>query len=289
MLKIDASAPERIEAFFQALNFRPSRRLGQNFLNDDTLLSAIANAGVDGESPFVFEIGPGPGTLTRHLLRQGKPLVAIEKDSRVIPWLTRSFASVTDFSLIHGDILAFDFGPWIERLGQKPPVVGNIPYSITSPILFHLLAARDVLGRATLLVQKEVAERLCAEPGSKAYGSLTLLFRLYADVDTLLEVPRQSFVPAPRVDSALLSIRWLERPRIQDVAPKALESLVRRSFAHRRKTLRNNLKGGWPEESVEGLSQTLGLDLQRRAETFSLEEFAEMARALGPEAPQRAR
>lgn len=289
MLKIDAGAAERIDAFFQALNFRPSRKLGQNFLNDDTVLGAIADAGVDAESPFVFEIGPGPGTLTRHLLRHGKPVVAIEKDARVIPWLTRSFASVPDFSLIHGDILALDFRPWIQRLGQKPPVVGNIPYSITSPILFHLLAARDVLGRATLLVQKEVAERLSAEPGSKAYGSLTLLFRLYADVDTLFDVSRQCFVPSPQVDSALLSIRWLDGPRIEDVAPKALESLVRRSFAHRRKTLRNNLKGGWPETSLDGLRQALGLDLQRRAETFSLEEFAEIARALGPEAPQRAR
>lgn len=249
------------------------KALGQNFLVDPSALDAIADA--VGAAPLVVEIGPGPGTLTERLLARAERVVAVEKDERFVGMLAEELGTER-LRVVHGDILRTPIAPLAENL--RPPVAGNIPYNITTPILLSLLAQREHTAHAVVMIQREVADRLLARVGTKAYGSLTILFRAHADVARVRNVPASCFVPRPRVDSTVLSFTWRDEPVVPIGDPAHFEAVVRTAFGQRRKTLRNALRANYSDEKIERGADVV--DLGRRAETLDLETFAALAARL---------
>jgi 16S rRNA (adenine1518-N6/adenine1519-N6)-dimethyltransferase len=245
-------------------------RLGQNFLSDRSILEKIVDAaGVTGDDTVV-EIGPGPGTLTRVLSRKAKRVIAIELDERLYEKLRAELPGLTNLELIHGDALKFPF----EAIGDFK-VVANIPYYITTPIIFRLLDAGKGLSTMTLTVQKEVAERIVAPPGGKDYGVLSIMVQYLAQVELKFMIPKEAFRPVPKVDSALLHIKILGKPSVSVRDEKTFSRVVKTAFSHRRKTLANSLKSLGDEMREKLIA--CGIDPGRRPETLSMEEFAKLA------------
>ncbi|MEC4675705.1 MAG: 16S rRNA (adenine(1518)-N(6)/adenine(1519)-N(6))-dimethyltransferase RsmA [Nitrospirota bacterium] len=247
----------------------PGRHLGQNFLYNTSILAGIIEAAGITREDVVVEIGPGPGRLTRMLAEKAKKLVAIELDDNLFQKLKICFAGYNNVELIHADALKFPF----ESIGDFR-VVANIPYYITTPIIFRLLEAGKSLKTMTLTVQKEVAERIVAAPGGKDYGVLSIMVQYHTRPELKFIIPKEAFRPVPRVDSAVLHIEVLESPSICVRDEKLFARLVRTAFSQRRKTLANSLK------SFSGIRERLvsaGIDPRRRPETLSLAEFAEIA------------
>lgn len=270
------SVRQEVEALLAEHGLHPKRALGQNFLIDAHTLDVIAQAATAHDPPALIEIGPGPGTLTRRLMAFGRPLTVIEKD-REWAQVLRQMSAVR---VIEGDFLDQDLATFFE--GLRPAVVGNIPYNVSSPILVALVRQRQVLGPTTLMLQKEVGDRLLAKPGTKAYGSLSVMLQTYADLERIRIVPPGAFLPPPKVHSMVLRISWLPEPRAELGDPMFYEEVVRTAFGQRRKMLRNSLSARFAE--AEAAAKEVALDLSRRAETLSVAEFAALARAL-----QRAR
>lgn len=255
---------------------RARRSLGQHFLRDDNIARKIASAVAPAPGDLILEIGPGEGALTRHLTGRGARLLLAEIDERAVEVLRAAFPG-DDAEVLHGDVLALDLTREAAARQTRLRVAGNIPYNITTPILFHLVDHRAAVRDATLMMQKEVAVRIAAPPGGKEYGILSVLTQLYADVRVLFDVSRNAFVPKPDVTSTVLRLSFLPGPRYP-VADEALaRAMVRAVFGQRRKTLRNSLRaflervgGGLPETPV----------LTRRPEELSVREFTELANLL---------
>lgn len=249
---------------------RPLKALGQNFLIDPGIAEAIvAKAGI-AAGDQVWEIGPGRGILTRALLKTGCQLRAFELDRRLEQSLREEFG--TRIELVMGDILRLD---WQEQFGigaQPLKLVANIPYNITSPLLTLLEKYHQHFDSITLMVQNEVADRICAPPACKAYGVMTLRLRRIFDASVLLKVPRGNFTPVPEVDSAVLALRPRAIPPTIPDLNKYL-SLITLAFSHRRKTLRNNLSSLADKPGLERIQRNSGIDLSRRGETLSETEF----------------
>ena len=264
------------QAFLKRYQLRTKKRLGQNFLIDGNVLDEIATTALRRGANGIIEIGPGPGTLTRRLAGPGRPLVAVEKDETLVDLLRHDFEDLGNVQIVHGDALD---GPLAARMTDidRPAVVGNIPYNISSALLLTLVEQRFELGPVCLLMQKEVVDRLLASPGSKAYGRLSILLQNHADPDSGIEVAPESFWPAPKVRSQVITWRWRSAPRVA-TNPDLLDRVVRAAFGQRRKTLRNALRATFHPTDVQDASRHL--DLSRRAEQLSLEEFAELAAAL---------
>jgi 16S rRNA (adenine1518-N6/adenine1519-N6)-dimethyltransferase len=263
------------------------KSLGQNFLTNRHVLDRIVEAAHLTPTSGVIEIGPGIGALTEPLVAKAGKVVAVELDQRLLPVLRELFAYQEGFEVIHGDARKVDFQQIIdERLSgcSDVQVIANLPYYITSPILTRLLSARYPLNQIIVMVQKEVAERLLAEPSSKAYGSLTLFVRYFAIVELVLKVPRHVFVPQPNVDSAVIRLIPRQQPLVQVLDEEMLFSLIRAAFHKRRKTLLNALSDqpviGLDKRQWHALLQHIGLDDRRRGETLTLEEFAQIAMAV---------
>lgn len=252
------------------------KRFGQNFLVDAGVVRDIAAAALHDAPKQVIEIGPGLGTLTSALLDLGAEVTAVEKDPGLVPLLEETLAG-RPFRLVHADALKTDLTA-LWPLGTRPTVAGNIPYNISSPLLVQLVAQRDRLGPVTLMVQTEVAERWMAKPGSKAYGSPTVLIQTWADIRRIRGVPPQCFLPPPKVHSTVVRFDWLPAPRVPVPDPAHYERTVRTAFGQRRKTLRNALRAGFSPEVVAAAEGAL--DLGRRAETLSLAELSTLAEAL---------
>lgn len=248
------------------------KSLGQNFLVDPSALDAIADA--TGSGALAIEIGPGPGTLTERLLERFERVVAVEKDARMVEIL-EALPGADRLEVLRADVLDTDLTP---HLVGRAPVAGNIPYNITTPILLKLLEHRLASEAAVLMVQKEVADRLAARVGTKAYGSLTILFSVHAAIERVRNVPAGCFVPRPRVDSTVLKLRWRDEPAVPLGDPAHFEAVVRAAFNQRRKTLKNALSSRFDAETVE--AGRSAVDLGRRAETLSIEEFAALAAAM---------
>jgi 16S rRNA (adenine1518-N6/adenine1519-N6)-dimethyltransferase len=253
------------------------KALGQNFLLDLNLTRKIARAAMPWTAATaVIEVGPGPGGLTRALLLEGAPrVIAVERDERCIAALQDVVAAADGrLSLYPGDALETDFA------GLAPPpwqVVANLPYNIATPLLLGWLAQAGSFTRITVLVQKEVAERLAARPGSKTYGRLSVAAQWRARVRLLFDIGPQAFVPPPKVTSTLVELEPRETP-LADAEPAKLERVTAAAFNQRRKMLRAALKPLWPDAD-EKLQQA-GIDPTRRAETLSIEEFCALARLL---------
>ena len=258
-------------------NFKFSKSLGQNLLIDDSVLEDIVNgAEVNGED-FVIEIGPGVGTLTAQLLMKAKKVTSIELDNDLIPILQQELGEHENFSLIHKDALKVDFN---EVIGDEQSVklVANLPYYVTTPIIVKLLKDGYNFKSLTIMIQKEVAERIDAEPDCKEYGSLSVLVQYYCDTKIVRKVAPSSFIPRPKVESIVIRLDRLAEPRVKTKDEKLMFELVRAGFNMRRKTLWNAAKSfKLSKEDLEKAFENSGVDPKRRAETLSLQEFANLA------------
>lgn len=255
-------------------NFKFTKSLGQNFLVDDSVPRDIVAGAEVNKEDLVIEIGPGVGTLTAQLLNAAKRVVAIELDKDLIPILNEELGSNENFSLVHNDALKVDFN---ELIGEEKSVklVANLPYYVTTPIIVKLLKENYKFKSLTIMVQKEVAERMNAEPGNKDYGALSLLVQYYCNTSIVRKVPPTCFIPRPKVDSIVIRLDRLENPKVEVQNEKLFFDIIRNSFNMRRKTLWNGTKSvGLSKEKLEIAFQKSGVDPKRRGETLSIQEFA---------------
>ena len=255
-------------------NFKFSKSLGQNFLVDDSVLNDIVNGAEVSNEDYVIEIGPGVGTLTAQLLRKAKRVTAIELDNDLIPILQAELGEYENFDLVHNDALKVDFN---ELIGDEQSVklVANLPYYVTTPIILKLLKDRYNFKSLTIMIQKEVAERMNAEPNCKEYGALSVLVQYYCNTSIVRKVPPTCFMPRPKVESIVIKLDRLEKPRVEAKDPKLMFELVRAGFNMRRKTLWNAAKTlKLEKEKLEEAFSNSGIDPKRRAETLTLKEFA---------------
>jgi 16S rRNA (adenine1518-N6/adenine1519-N6)-dimethyltransferase len=272
---------------------RAKRSLGQNFLVDPNLQRKIAAAIEPTRNDLVLEIGPGLGALTRHLAGQVKRLIAIEKDDVLAAQLQNEFANATDVQIVHGDALQTD----LTALADTPEdlkVIGNIPFNITTPLLFHLLAPQQRPQLLVIMVQREVADRLLAPPGEKTYGALSVGVRSVASVERLFHVPRGAFRPAPKVDSTVLRIVPLRPAPLTPDEEQDLRTLTRVAFGWRRKQLQRTLRTapdyGLGDLETSEVLRIAAVDPQERPEALSPDRFIALARALRARAlPDRRR
>jgi len=262
----------RPSELLQRHGLRPKKAWGQNFLGDERILAAIAGLTEARPGETVVELGAGLGHLTRALAATGARVVAVERDRDLVPILRSEIPSV---EIAEADAKSFDVAAVAP--GGRVVVCGNLPYHLSSPILFHLLEQRRAIRRAVLLLQREVAERVAAPPGGRDYGILSVLVQHVADARIGLQVDRRAFTPPPDVESSALVLDFLAQPRAEVRDEGRFRALVKAGFAQRRKTLANALKG------VPGAREALvraGIDPRRRAETLSVAEFAAVERAL---------
>lgn len=255
----------------------PKKRFGQNFMVSETHLGAIAGALQSPPDVPVLEIGPGLGFLTQFLLERGYRVTAVEKD-RAFAGSLEKYLNHAALRVAEGDILSAE----LAKLGLDGPfaVAGNIPYNITTPILEWMIERRADVREAVLTVQKEVAERLLAKPGTKAWGSLTIFVRTFADLSPVCAIGRSCFFPPPNVDSAAIHLAFLRAPRFPLGREEVYFYLVRRAFQKRRKTLANALEDDRPgmgKKDLPALLERLEIDPRRRPETLTLEEWARLS------------
>ncbi len=254
---------------------QPKKSLGQNFLRDDNVVRNIIGSLRLRADDTVVEIGPGHGVLTKHLREKCGRLVAIEIDERAVGILRETLGD--SIEIVHADVRTVSLSGFLAGPGTQLRIVGNIPYNITSEILFWLFEQHDVIEDATLMVQLEVARRFIAATGTKDYGILALAVQYYTEPEFLFKVSRNSFYPKPSVDSAMVRFRFREHPAECD--RQLLTSIIRSTFGKRRKTLRNGLRYmGFPDDQLDSIS----FDLGRRPEQLSLADFLELTRLLQP-------
>ena len=258
-------------------NFKFSKSLGQNFLIDDSVLNDIVEGADVSDEDLVIEIGPGVGSLTAVLLRKAKKVVSIELDNDLIPILEAELGAHPNFSLIHKDALKVNFN---DVIGDEKSVklVANLPYYVTTPIIVDLLKKKYKFKSLTIMIQKEVAERIDAEPNCKEYGSLSLLVQYYCDTKIVRRVPPTCFIPRPKVDSIVIRLDRLDEPRVKVKDENLMFEIIRHSFNMRRKTLWNATKFiNMPKEILLEAYEKAGIDPKRRGETLSLQEFANLS------------
>ncbi|MGP9644413.1 16S rRNA (adenine(1518)-N(6)/adenine(1519)-N(6))-dimethyltransferase RsmA [Halomonas sp. AOP30-A1-24] len=251
---------------------RARKRFGQNFLRDLGIISRIVRSIGPREGDRLVEIGPGQGALTAPLLEAAGKLEVIELDRDLIPGLRVQFFNYPDFIIHEGDALKFDFAA-LKGDGPALRVVGNLPYNISTPLIVHLLTAGNAVADMHFMLQKEVVERLAAQPGGTDWGRLSVMAQYYCHVDQLFIVPPEAFVPRPNVDSAIVRLTpHASFPHVAD-DPALLFELVKLAFGQRRKTLRNNFKGRVSPETLEAL----GIDPTRRPQTLTVAEYVTIA------------
>lgn len=272
-----------IRSLLERHGFRFSKKLGQNFLINPSVCPRMAEACGCTPETGVLEIGPGFGVLTRELsLRAGK-VVAIELDDRLPPVLAETLAGRDNVEIVSGDCMKLDLAALLrEKFGDRPVAVcANLPYYITSPILMNLLESRLPVTGITVMVQKEAAQRLCARPGTREAGAVTLAVQYYAQAETLFSVSRGSFMPAPNVDSAVIRLTVRREPPCAVQDEKRLFRLIRAGFGQRRKTLPNSLSAaGFSREAILAALAASGIAPTARAEELALEQFAALSDCL---------
>lgn len=269
--------PLNVAALLRQYDLRPSKGLGQNFLQDNRALQKIVSAAELGPADDVLEIGPGLGGLTRYLALSARSVTAVELDLKLFPALQSVLAPYQNVRLVQGDILELDPADLVDSPGYL--VVANIPYYITSAVIRHLLESEHRPSRAVLTVQKEVAERICASPGKMSL--LALSVQVYGKPAIVGQIPAEAFYPSPKVDSAVLQVEIYPNPLIPIPLLDKFFMLIKAGFSQKRKTLRNALSSGLriaPVEAVQLLT-TAGIDPQRRAETLSIEEWGKLCNA----------
>ncbi|MGH7900192.1 MAG: 16S rRNA (adenine(1518)-N(6)/adenine(1519)-N(6))-dimethyltransferase RsmA, partial [Thermodesulfobacteriota bacterium] len=261
-----------LKKYFHAENIYPKKSLGQNFIIDIEIINQIIEIAGLSKDDEILEIGAGLGTLTVYLADKVKRVVAIEKDRRLSKELEKSLSEIKNLELYNEDILQVDLRRFYNE--NKMKVVSNLPYSISSPILIRLLEKRELYSLIVIMIQREVGERIVAKPGGRDYGSLSVLLQTYMEVTIGLRVPSDAFWPKPKVESVVIKLIPLNRPRIKITHEKLFNKVVRAAFSTRRKILGNALSSIFPKDKLNAILNSSGIDRTRRAETLSIEEFA---------------
>ncbi len=279
--------PANTIAVLQKYHFNFQKKFGQNFLIDTHVLEKIIDAAGVMKEDFVLEIGPGIGTMTQYLAEAAREVTAVEIDKNLIPILADTLSGYDNVAVINEDILKLDISKIAEeKNGGKPiKVVANLPYYITTPIIMGLFESHVPIDSITIMVQKEVADRMQEKPGSKEYGALSLAVQYYAKPEIVAIVPPNCFMPRPKVGSAVIRLTRHEQTPVQVEDEKLMFRIIRASFNQRRKTLANGLSN-FPEihlekELIQQSIEELGLPVNVRGETLSLEQFAELSNILG--------
>lgn len=274
-----------IRELLERHGFHFSKSMGQNFLIDPSVPMDIAAASGANKSCGVLEIGPGIGPLTQELCHAAGKVVSVELDKALLPVLAETMGEFENFTLIPGDIMKVNIPELVEKefAGLTPLVCANLPYNITTPVLTALVKA-ECFRSITVLIQKEVAERICARPGTADYGAFSVFMQFYTEAEKLFDVPNTCFVPRPKVTSAVLHCRVRKTPAVEVKSEAMFHRTVRAAFAMRRKTLLNSLAGGFGEFSKEQLASAIeeaGLAPDIRGEKMDLQQFATLSDILG--------
>ena len=278
MLESVIASPEVVHYICKRFDIKMSKKLGQNFLIKRGIVDEIVHAAELTPGEPVLEVGPGIGTLTQGLAQSGADVTAIELDRRLLEVLDTTLASYDNVRIVHGDVLKLDVLTIMNHKSFK--VVANLPYYITTPIIMSLLESKLPIERLVVMVQKEVALRMVAKPGTKDYGALSVAVQYYTEPDIVLDVPPKSFLPAPAVTSSVIRCVLRDKPPVDVIDEKLFFRVVKAGFAQRRKTFANTMKTtGLSKDRIEELLAKANIDGQRRGETFTLQEFADVANA----------
>ena len=269
------ASPQVTQHILNRFKLRADKKLGQNFLIDENVVCQIVAAAELSEADTVLEVGPGIGTLTQGIAESKARVVAVELDTRLLPVLATTLNGYDNVRVVHGDILKVNI---MEEVGAPSfKVCANLPYYITTPIIFALLEKRLPMERLVAMVQKEVAERMAAQPGGKEYGALSVAIQYYTEPKIAFIVPPTSFIPAPAVESAVIVCKRRSKPPVEVCDEGLFFRVVKAAFSLRRKMLSNSLKNmGIKSEQVSKWLELAGVDGKRRAETLSLEDFAKL-------------
>lgn len=287
--RVDIVTPNRTKDIVRKHGFSFKKSLGQNFLIDINILRHIVDAAELDEATGALEIGPGIGALTEQLAKRVRRVTAIEIDQRLLPILGEVLEPYDHVHIVHGDVLKVNLHALFREQFQdvkQVSVVANLPYYVTTPIMMKLLEERLPLKNIVVMIQREVAERMTANPGGKDYGSLSVAVQYFAQPELVSTVPHTAFIPQPNVESAVIRLRVRQSPPIQVKNETLLFDVVQASFTQRRKTIWNNLKARYASKcgAAGRLSEALAaahIDPNRRGETLSIEEFAALSDAIG--------
>lgn len=280
------ATPSRTKKILHKYGFSFKKSLGQNFIIDANILERIIEQVEITKTSGVIEIGPGIGSLTEQLALHSKKVLAYEIDQRLLPILEDTLSDYDNIEIVHQDVLKANLNEAInEHLADVTDIhlVANLPYYITTPILMNVLQQNTPIQSMTVMLQKEVADRMAAVPNTKAYGSLSIAVQYYTEAKVLMDVPKTVFVPQPNVVSSVLKLEKRATPPVDVTDEKQFFAIVQASFVHRRKTLRNNLltyfKNQYDKDEVSRRLDEAGIDGSRRGESLSMEEFAKLANA----------
>ncbi|MGG1550437.1 16S rRNA (adenine(1518)-N(6)/adenine(1519)-N(6))-dimethyltransferase RsmA [Paenibacillus ferrarius] len=283
----DVATPSKTKQILKQHDLVLKKSLGQNFLIDQNILSKIVSAAELDKSRGALEIGPGIGALTQQLAKLAGRVVAVEIDQRLLPILGETLSPYPHASVVHGDILKTDLPALFRQHFEGVDgvsVVANLPYYITTPIIMKLLEEKLPLENIVVMIQKEVADRMAARPGTKDYGSLSIAVQFYCEAELVTIVPRTVFVPQPNVDSAVIRLRVRKTPPVEVDDADFFFAVVQSAFVQRRKTLYNNLAARFfskeTKAELEALLHGIDIDPSRRGETLSMGEFARLSTAL---------
>lgn len=262
--------------------FKFSKSLGQNFLIDENILNKIIDGAEVSSEDVVFEIGPGIGTLTQALADKAKRVVAVEIDKTLLPILADTLRDFNNVEVIHNDVLKLDLQKLVKEKSPNKSikVIANLPYYVTTPIVMKFLEEKVSLENMVVMVQKEVADRMRAKPGTKDYGSLSVAVQYYCEPKIITKVPRSVFIPQPNVESTVIKLEILKAPRVKVDNEKLMFGIVRAAFGKRRKTILNALASsnlGFDKEMVRTVLNESGIKAERRGETLDIEEYAALA------------
>ena len=279
--------PKNTIEVLQKYGFNFQKKFGQNFLIDTRILEEIIDAAQISKDDFVLEIGPGIGTMTQYLCEAAREVVAVEIDKNLIPILADTLSAYDNVEVINEDILKVDIKTLAEERNHGKPikVVANLPYYITTPIIMGLFESHVPIDSITIMVQKEVADRMQEGPGSKEYGALSLAVQYYANPKIVVNVPPSCFMPQPKVGSAVIRLVRHEQPPVEVEDEKLMFQLIRAYFNQRRKTLANGLNN-FPglkldKETIQKCIEELGVPVTVRGEALSLEQFAKLSNIIG--------
>lgn len=280
------ATPSRTKKILKKYGFTFKKSLGQNFIIDANILQNIIESVHITPSSGVIEIGPGIGSLTEQLAIHSKKVLAFEIDQRLLPILSDTLSDYDNVKVLHQDVLKANINEAIaEHLPDVEDIhlVANLPYYITTPILMNVLQQKTPIQSITVMLQKEVAERMAAVPNTKAYGSLSIAVQYYTEAEVLMDVPKTVFIPQPNVISSVLKLTKRETPPVMVKDEEQFFNIVQACFIHRRKTLRNNLvsyfKTQYEKEAINDMLEVAGVEGSRRGESLTMEEFAKLANA----------
>ena len=287
--------PKNTIEVLQKYNFNFQKKFGQNFLIDTRVLEEIIDAAEITKDDFVLEIGPGIGTMTQYLCETAREVVAVEIDTNLIPILKDTLSAYDNVEVLNQDILKVDIASLAKERNNNRPikVVANLPYYITTPIIMGLFESHVPIDSITIMVQKEVADRMQEGPGSKEYGALSLAVQYYAKPEIVVNVPPSCFMPQPKVGSAVIRLTRHEQSPVEVEDEKLMFQVIRASFNQRRKTLANGLNNfgsfGLSKEEIQSCIEELGVPVNIRGEALSLEQFAELSNIIYTHKGKRAK